>query len=104
VYVTQREVTKGHSTVIKSYVHGLYGKLKFLNVETLEQNPSILAKVMLLMNLKTESEKAEYRASTLRYLKYCLSQRRHYSKKRIMEKYQGKFCAVSCLFFKHFCV
>ena len=68
----------------------LYRDLKFINDATLTAYPGILDVALVAMGVVSVVEKAQYGEATKKELKYILSQRRNYSKKMIMTKYNGK--------------
>ena len=87
----QKELNEGQKASIGAYVSGLYGRLKFLNNETLAAFPNVLQKALgQLVMVKTNETTENYKTATIKEMRYLLSQKRQYSKKQIMKKYLGK--------------
>jgi hypothetical protein len=86
----QKNLNEGHKACISAYVSGIYKRLKFLNNETHEANPSILQKALSqLVVTKVNETQENYKTATLKEMRYQISQKRQYSKKQIMKKYIG---------------
>ena len=85
------ELNFGKKCNLTTYVKTeLYRDLKFVNDETLDAHPVILDAALIKMGIVSDDKKKQYNDATRKELKYILSQRRNYSKKMIMAKYNGK--------------
>jgi hypothetical protein len=83
----QKELNEGQRACISAYVSSLYKRLKFLNSETLDAYPNVLQKALgQLVVVKTNETPENCKTSTLKEIRYQLSQKRQYSKKQIMRK------------------
>ena len=76
---------------LKKYVSDvLYSEIKFISEEIFKGSPKIVTGAMKMMGVVSELEQLQLSEATKKEIKFQLSQRRAYSKKRVREKYNGK--------------
>ena len=72
------------------HVHAIFKNIKFINDATLKAIPQIMEHTFEAMEITSRLEQEKYKDVVKKELKYLMSQRRAYFKKRVMGQYKGK--------------
>lgn len=87
--VVSKKLPGGLKTNLALHVVEIFQHIKFINDDTLDAHPSIMADTFKAMGLRF-ADRAMYLHDTKKQLKYMMSQRRAYCKKVVMKRYKGE--------------
>jgi len=88
---TKKKLPDGMKANLATHLTGVFRHNKFINNDMLEVYPIILSDAFEAMNLTTDLDRAIYGRAARTELKYIISQKRGYCKKRVMKRYKGKW-------------
>lgn len=88
--VSSKKLPPGMKTNLATHVQKIFRDIKFINDDTLEVHPAIMADACKAMDMKTALERSMYSNAAKRELKYLMSQKRAYCKKMVMKRYKGE--------------
>jgi hypothetical protein len=88
--VSSKNLPAGMKTNLATHIQKIFRDIKFINDDTLEVHPAIMADACQAMDMKTALERLMYSNAAKRELKFQMSQKRAYCKKMVMKRYKGE--------------
>ena len=88
--VSSKKLPGSMKTNLAGHIQNIFRDIKFINEDTFETTPEIMADACYTMGLRTAMDRAVYGNAAKKELKYNMSQKRAYCKKMVMKQYKGK--------------
>ena len=88
--VSSKKLPGSMKTNLAGHIQNIFRDIKFINEDTFETTPEIMADACYTMGLRTAMDRAVYGNAAKKELKYNMSQKRAYCKKMVMKRYKGK--------------